>query len=176
MKNESIATIISSIISIFAIVFNIIGIYMLVKCKRPYSNQIKIVLNISILDILISAFSVGEIILELMKMQQSNLYSLRWPITAVLFIIWYMTFYLMMFDKFLSCCLPFWYRTYASVRCINIILIVYWASFLLLLPIALLIDYEQVTVTLDTYSWLAFDTIFICGFIVLYSMIYGLKR
>ena len=105
-------------------------------------------------------------------MQNNNLYSIQ----TLVFFIWYMTFYLLMFDRFLSCCFPFWYRTYASVRCINIILIVYWASLLSLIPIVLLIDYEKVTFTLDTYGWLAFDAIFICGFIVLYSMIYGLKR
>ena len=176
MKTESIANLISAVISLFAIILNIIGINILVKSKRPYSNQIKIMLNISLLDILISAFSIGKIILELISMQQGDLYSSFWIMSAVLFFIWYMTFYLMMFDRFLSCRFPFWYRTYAAVRYIKIILIVYWASLLLLIPILYQIDFEKTKHEINTFAWLTFDAIFICGFIVLYSMIYCLKR
>ena len=176
MKTESIANLISAVISLFAIILNIIGIYILVKSKRPYSNQIKIMLNISLLDILIATFSIGKTILELLEMQQSNLYLSFWRITTVLFFIWYMTFYLLMFDRFLSCCFPFWYRTYASVRYIKIILFVYWASLLLLIPILYQIDIGKIKHDISTFAWLVFDVIFICGFIVLYSMIFGLKR
>ena len=176
MESKYIVILISGIIFILALILSIIGLYVLVNLKRPFPNQIKIILSISLLDIVISFLGTATTIFQLIDIRNEHPIQYLLRIKIAFYIPWYLSFYLMMLDRCLSCCFPFWYRTYASSRWANITLLLSWSSLLITIPILSLTDIMQIKIVADSYIWLVLDAIYICGFIVLYGIIFHVKK
>ena len=176
MEIEYIIILITFVICILALILNIIGLYILVNLKRPFSNQVKIIMSISLLDIIILFLATTMKVLQLVEIKEQLLHQYLWLFMSAFYFVWYMAFDLMMLDRCFSCCFPFWYRTYAASRWVSISLVLFWSSPLITIPVIALSNIKKTMDFSYTYAWMAFDVIFICGFIVLYGIIFEVKR
>lgn len=178
MKFESLVDSFVSVICILAAVANACGLYLLSKLKRPFANQTKIIISISVCEILISTLvTVTSLHRFIAKKTLPDPFKLiAWQVFAALFFAWYALFYLLIVDRFLSCSYPFWYRSGSSKKLIKVSLTFTW---ILTLPIllALLLGTDKCFQHISyLYLWMALDILFIAMFATLYARIFFLTR
>ena len=171
-----------NILSIFvvvaAILFNAFGIYMLKASKIKKSNQIRIIISLSIADILNCIGFIAQLSVDLSGHDalDSKTGLVVWMIRAVIYHPWYTTFYLLTFDRFLACNFPFKYRSIFGRNTMRNVLIVIWTVTLIPGPIYCFFDMEKIRVFYDVYVWVAFDSVFMILFVVTYVSIYYRKK
>eukprot|EP00795_Rhopilema_esculentum_P011622 gene11622-21864_t len=171
--------ILSIIVVVGAIVFNICGIYILKAAKVGRSNQVLIIISLSIADILNSLGFICQISVELSghAALDSKAGLIVWMIRAVIYHPWYTMFYLLTLDRFLACNFPFKYRSISGKNTMRNLLIFLWIFGLIPAPIYCFLDMEKIRVFYDQFVWVAFDVIFVVLFVVTYgSLFYRKKR
>ena len=176
MGKKNILSLFSGIINVLSIIANAFGIRWLVRFRKPYSNQIKIIGNISLADIFISVISLSMTITDFATSQKFvDLYLHLYLVRSSIYIAWFLMFYLLMFDRFLGSCFPLWYRGNAPPNWARNSLCVCWTVFVFALVLCLTAP-QQLGSVIRRYVWLVLDILFIILFAVLYSAIYCVKR
>ena len=167
--------IIVGVLALIVLSASCVGIYLLTKFNQPYSNQVKIVMSISLIEILISISTILIVIIPFSSSHNSLMKLLRLEIIRVVFyFFWYIMFYILMIDRLLGSCFPFWYRTDASKKLIKRTLIICWLGMIIIL-ISLCLWNIEPTIFHGNVVWLILDSLFILSFFVLYSSIFYIK-
>ena len=170
--------VLSICIVVSAIIFNVFGIYVLMVAKAGKSNQIKIIVSLSVADILNCFGFIVQISLDMSghKALESKTGLVIWMIRAVIYHPWYSMFYLLTFDRFLACNFPFKYRSLFGRNTMRNVLIVIWVISLIPAPVYCFLDMAKIRVFYDVYVWAALDSIFVFLFVVTYVSIYYRKK
>eukprot|EP00795_Rhopilema_esculentum_P011618 gene11618-21859_t len=171
--------ILSIIVVVCAIVFNICGIYILKIAKVGRSNQILIIISLSIADILNSFGFICQISVELSghAALDSEAGLIVIMIRAAIYHSWYAMFYLLTLDRFFACNFPFKYRSISGKNTMRNLLIVVWIFGLIPAPVYCFLDMEKIKVFYFNFVWISCDVIFVVLFVVTYcSLFYHKKR
>ena len=171
--------ILSIIVVVGAIVFNICGIYILKIAKVGRSNQVLIILSLSIADILNSLGFICQISVELSghAALDSEAGLIVIMIRAAIYHPWYTMFYLLTLDRFFACNFPFRYRSIFGKNTMRNLLIVVWIFGLIPAPIYCFLDMKKIKVFYFDYVWISCDVIFVVLFFGTYcSLFYRKKR
>ena len=157
------------------IVASCLGIYLLTKLEQPYSNQIKIVMSITLSGILISFLTIiGEVFTFSGINDSDRKQQYLGLIKTTVYFLWYVLFYLLMLDRLLGSCFPFWYRSGAAERVTKGALITLWPSMVISWPSICLLTTQpkKFRRILKDFVWLILDSVFILIFFVLYASIF----
>lgn len=178
MKSQVVAEIVVGVITIGVIVANIFGVYLLMKLKKPYSNQVRIVINISICEIFLSCVNITRSIYRssYQRDEDSSVMAHLYLLIAAIYFAWYNMFYLLMVDRMFGSCFPFWYQCNASGRWIKIALGVFW-FLTLIIALALCLTWpHNMLQHIEKYYWVTLDAIFVLFVCVLYGSVFFIKR
>lgn len=160
-------------INLLAIIANAFGICWIIKFRKPYSNQIKIIGSISFSDIILSTLSLT---MTLLPSKLGYIHLHVYLIRASLYVSWFLMFFLLMIDRFCCCCFPFWYKRYVSPNCSRNCLCGCWAISISLAPIVCNIQPFDMQNIFNRFAWIIFDCIFLCLFLCLYGAIFVFKH
>lgn len=177
MDATKVAYLTSFAISILTILANSFGLYLLSRLERPFSNQVKIIMSISFLEILIPSNETVSLSLAIFvakqHIEEEHIY---WKIRTSLYLVWYMQFYILMIDRLLGCSFPFWYRGEASSKWMKNGLICCWTSLLVIALIFFLEGDKSWKKYVFDYAWVTLDILFIIIFVALYGTLFFMKR
>lgn len=171
------------VIAIMAIVANITGIYFLLKRRREgsriiLSNQAKIIIGISFCNTLLAGLDLCEIISRLVNPEETDkevdIYALL--IFFSLYVTWYALLYLLMLDRLIGLCFPFWYRLHVTPRWIDIGIGFCWFTTFIIVPALWLSRSREMFNNLRKFGWLVLDLGFVVLFIVLYTSVFRIKH
>lgn len=175
---KKVAVVCNTIIIITAIIANTFGLCWIIKFRKLCSNQTKIIFSISLADVIISSFTLSMIVHGLTASSgfydSLNLY--LWLTRSALYISWFLMFYLLMLDRFLGSCFPFWYKSNSSPDFIRNSLVALWLTPCLLAPILCAITPKHQRDVFNKFVWMVFDVAFLSLFTVLYTAIFFIKR
>ena len=176
MATGDVIMIILGVIAFLVLFASCFGIYLLTKFSQPYSNQVKIVMSISVIEILISFLTILIVITSFSSGYNSmnRLLVHLEIIKLAVYFLWYITFYILMIDRLLGSCFPFWYRTDASEILIKRALTISWFA-MIITVISLCLLNKQRKKYFEDFIWLILDCLFILLFFVLYSSIFYIK-
>ena len=166
------------IINFAAIIANAFGIRWLIGTRKPYSNQIKIIVNISLVDICISAMTLLTriVLFAAPGTFYVKVYTYVNLVRLCVYLTWFFMFYLLMLDRFLGCCFPLWYRVNASPNWIKFSLGFCWSIALVSAPITCLISPDKMKSIMGTYVMASLLIMFLIQFAVLYVAVFYHKR
>ena len=152
------------------------GMYLLSKFTRPYSNQIKIIMSISLTEMSLSVLTMQDQVCIILKIDDSWVAHMQ-LVTLALYCCWYLMFYLMMVDRLIGSCFPFWYRGEASSKLITRTLLIGWSMTIIAVPVMWLLirHIKQFRRLFHEFLWLTLDSLFIILFFILYSSIFYIK-
>ena len=170
--------VLSIVVVVSAILFNAVGIYMLKAAKIGKSNQISIIISLSIADILNCIGFLAQLSVDMSGHQalHSTPGLVIWMIRAVVYHPWYATFFLLTFDRLLACNFPFKYRSIFGRNTMRNVIIAIWTVTLIPGPIYCFFDMAKIRVFYDVYVWAALDAIFVLLFVATYGSIYYRKK
>ena len=173
---EDLVAIIVFVIAFAVTCASCFGMYLLSKLKRPYSNQIKTIMSISLTEMLVSVLTMQEQVCIILKIDDSWVGHMQ-LVTLALYCCWYLMFYLMMVDRLIGSCFPLWYRSEASSKFITRTLLIGWSMTIMAFPVmCLLIEHtDKVRRLFYEFLWLILDSLFILLFLILYSSIFYIK-
>ena len=178
MRPTKLDLLFTAVINIATIIANALGIRWLALGRRPYANQIKIVANISFVDICISVLNFCTSIAYFAATTAlfDKFYNNVNIVRTSLYLTWFFMFYLMMLDRFLGCCFPLWYRAYNSPKWIRNGIGICWLLTIVSAPTMLLIAPSEIVLTKSVYLFLPLSTIYLVQFAVLYCAVFFIKR
>ena len=170
--------VLSIVVVVSAILFNAVGLYILNVAKINKSNQIRIIVSLSVADILNCIGFITQLSVDLSghTALQSKAGLVIWMFRAVLYHPWYTMFFLLTFDRFLACNFPFKYRSIFVGNAMRNLLIGIWIITMLPAPIYCFLDMEKIRIVYDVYVWVVLDAIFMFLFAVTYGSIYYRKK
>ena len=170
--------VLSIVVVVSAILFNAVGIYILKAARIGKSNQIRIIISLSVADILNCVGFLAQLSVDMSGHQalHSTPGLVIWMIRAVIYHPWYATFFLLTIDRFLACNFPFKYRSTFGRNTMRNIIVVMWTVTLIPGPIYCFFNMEKIRVFYDVYVWVALDAIFVLLFVVTYGSLYYLKK
>ena len=180
MKSREVVDAVVLCVAVIVILANFFGIRLLTRLRRPYTNQIKIIISVSLAEILLSALTISQRVASLAKPQnQKLLLSYLKVIKTAVYFSWYMMFYILMIDRFCGTRFPFWYRSDASRKSACISLIVCWlAIFLIATSISLADQYNpyESLCAVENFIYLVCDSVFILLFFILCCTVFYFKH
>lgn len=167
-----------TVIGILALIFNLLGIYLLKASRLDNSFQIKIITNLSICDILILTVSMLDMVLKFNghALLTSKVAQVVWSFRESVYYTWIMMFYLLTIDRFLGCNFPLRYRASMSPKKCTIVLGFSWGIAITLWPTFSILDTIQIQIISYAYLWLIYDGIFLCLFFVTYATVFYRKK
>lgn len=170
--------VLSTLVAVAAISFNVFGILVLRLSKIGRSNQVSVIISLSVADILNSLGFIAQISVEYAghATLESSTGLVVWMVRAVLYHPWYTMYYLLTVDRYLACNFPFKYRSISGKNTMRNILIAIWIVTLIPAPIYCFLDMAKIRVFYDVYVWTVLDSIFTLVFVVAYGTIYYRKK
>ena len=172
---EWITHIIILILNIFTILLNIFGIYTLHASNIGGSNQIKIIMGLSLSDISMSVTSLCISALSLIghSLPDSQISLYVFLPRAGTVHAWYSMNFLLTLDRLFGCNFPFKYRIHATKRRLKIIMAICWITSLAVVPVFYLpmFDLKKIYLVCNRYLWISYDAIFMALFMVTYTSI-----
>lgn len=175
---QQICNIATSVVSAFALVLNAFGIYLLKASPIGCSNQVKLIMNVSVCDVIISSASLSLMALDLCgyHLPESGISLVIWASRTAIYHVWYSMFYLLTFDRFLGCNFPFKYRAMTVGTTCKIILLIAWMIPLILIPLFCFLDTKTIRVFYNKKMWISLDATFLCLFAITYSSVFYRKK
>ena len=172
---ESSTHIIVFILNIFTILLNTFGIYILHASTIGGSNQIKIIMGLSLSDIAMSITSICISVLSLIghSLPDSQIALYVFLPRAGTVHAWYSMNFLLTLDRLFGSNFPFKYRIYATKRRLKITMAICWIISLAVAPIFYLpmFDLKKIYLVCNRYLWISYDAVFMALFIVTYTSI-----
>ena len=165
-------TIVAITILLVSIFLHICGIYVLSKISEKRTNQHVILINLSIVEIILSAFHIVYLTLSLYE--YDNTYRIQQVIGALVkasYNMYYLTMILLTIDRFLASKLSFRYAIMLSNRKVLKILICLWSICITALVPLLLINYEKIRYAYSRAVYPTFDFAFLVSAFVTYGYI-----
>lgn len=177
-ENTQFYNIATTVICTLALIFNVLGIYLLKATRLGSSFQRNIIVSLSCCDILISSGTLIIITLQFFghKLMTSRAAQVVWGLREGVYHTWISLFYLLTVDRFLGCNFPLRYRTWTYAKKCRIILGLSWGIAILLGPIFNILDPMQVRVYSNRYLWPIYDGIFLFLFMVTYVSVFYRKK
>ena len=153
---------------------------MLKSLKDRKTNQMIIIMNLSIVDILLALIWFSNAILSIADPSLANndrTDGISWRVRAGVYLTWYATIFLITFDRFLGCNFPIKHKVFIRTKVIYMCLATSWTITMLFVVITCLINTESLQHHFDLYIWVTIDSCFVILFIATYASIFlYLKR
>ena len=164
--------------SLIALILNIIGIYLLKAAGLGSTIQIKLIIKISICDILLSTGTLVAITMHILgyTLHESKAAQVIWALGAGVYNLWFILFYFLTLDRFLGCNFPFKYRNVITPRIFKLLFVTVWGLSTILAVIIAIIDTMKVREFYNKFMWLIYDCIFLFLFITTYASVFYRKR
>ena len=127
--------------SMIPLMLHILGIYCLWKQKSRKDTQKYLLLHLSIVDIIMITMQVGSAIVSILNWNLSSLKeSVIFAFNVVTVLLYYMTMYVITFDRLLCVVLNIKYNYYVTPGVIKRVIIVVWLISLILFILLCVID------------------------------------
>lgn len=162
-------------IAILAIIFNLLGIYLLKESLLDNSFHYQVLKNLSICDILIIIASLIDMAWKNGCTQDRKIAQVIWSFRESVYHVWLMMFYLLTLNRLFGCNFPFLYRSLTSPNKCKFIIIGTWVIAIILLPIFTM-NTVKVKAFSERYLWLIYEGIFLLLFIVTYATVFCRKK
>ena len=177
-KTADIVHIAVGVVSFLALIFNILGIYLLKASRIEDSVQINVIASLSLCDIVIS---IGTLLLTMLHffrhpVETSKVAQVVWAFWAAVYHIWFTMFDLLTIDRFLGCNFPFKYRALATPKKIRFILGITWGLAGILGLTFSIFDTLKIRAFYNSYMWVTFDGIFLYLFFATYTTVFCRKK
>ena len=164
-------------IGILAIIFNLLGIYLLKVSHLNNSFHSQVLKHVSICNILITIASLIDLALKYRcyLIKESRSAQFVWSFRQCVFYVWVMMFYLLTLERFFCCNFQSLCQALTSPKKCKRIIIATWAIALLLLPV-FAINTVKLKAISERYLWLVYEGIFLFLFFVTYATAFYRKK
>ena len=175
---KQVCNIATSVVSALALTLNACGIYLLKASHIGASNQVKLIMNVSVCDVIISSASLTLMSLDLCgyHLPESGISLAIWASRTAVFHAWYCMFYLLTLDRFLGCNFPFKYRAMTGGKTCKITLLIAWMIPVILIPLFCFLDTKAIRIFYNKSMWISLDATFLCLFAITYSSVFYQKK
>ena len=166
------------VVSFLALIFNVLGIYLLKASRVEDSVQINVIASLSLCDTVIS---IGTLLLATLHffrhpVETNKVTQVVWAIWAAVYHIWFTMFDLLTIDRFLGCNFPFKYRALATPKKVRIILGITWGFAGILALTFSIFDTLKIRAFYNSYMWVTLDGIFLYLFFSTYTTVFCRKK
>ena len=164
-------------IGILAIIFNVLGIYLLKASHLNNSFHSQVLKHVSICDILIIIASLIDMALKhrCYQVKTSRSAQFVWSFRECVYYAWVMMFYLLTLERFFCCSFPSLCQALTSPKKCKRIIIATWVIALFLLPV-FAINSVKLKAFSERYLWLIYEGTFLFLFFVTYATAFCRKK
>ena len=161
-----------------AILCNVLGVYLISRLKHLASSQVKIILNIGVVDLFLSSFTIIITVLDMFgrNLTADNESIYFWVIRTSCYFFWFSMFYLLTLERFIGAHFPFRHRRLSTPKRFRNIIIACWGIPIMIGPIFCFTEPRKLRIIVDKYVWVVLDSLFIAFFVSTYLSIFYRKQ